>query len=250
VVLPDLHLAGEKVPVLLKTLEEPAASTVYLALAEFVPPELVTIASRCVLVEFGPLSEEQVTEALVAEGVPPGTAGPVAALAGGRLDRARLLARDPGTEARRRAWEEVPARLDGTGATIAVLAQELLEHLKASAEPLTARQEAEVARLAEQNARQFKAVPSRVAQSAARSGTQELEARHKREQRRQRADELRTGLAVLARAYRDRVAAGALPPPHGAEAVRLIDGLSADLAFNPGEQLAVQALLVRLDRLA
>jgi DNA polymerase-3 subunit delta' len=250
VVLPDLHLARDTVPALLKTIEEPPASTVFLALAEFVPPELVTIASRCVRVEFRPLTEEQLIDALVAEGVPPQRAAPIAALAGGRLDRARLLANDPGTEARRRAWEEVPARLDGTGATVAVLAQELLEHLRRSAEPLTARQEAEVALLAEQNARQLAAVPSRVAQNAARTGVQELGARHKREQRRQRTDELRTGLAVLARAYRDRVVAGALPGQHGAEAVGLIDGLSADLVFNAGEQLALQALLVRLDRLA
>ena len=42
---------------------------------------------------------------------------------------------------------------------------------------------------------------------------------------------------------------GALSPALAAEAVGLVDGLSADLAFNPGELLAVQALLLRLDRL-
>ena len=62
-------------------------------------------------------------------------------------------------------------------------------------------------------------------------------------------NKLRTGLAALAGAYRDRAASGALPPALAAEAVGLIDGLSADLAFNPGELLAVQALLLRLDRL-
>jgi DNA polymerase-3 subunit delta' len=174
---------------------------------------------------------------------------PIAALAGGRLDRARLLAKDPGAEARRRAWEEVPARLDGTGATVAVVAEELLAHLKRSAELLAARQGAEIARLLEQNTRELAAVPNRVAESAARTGVRELEERHRREQRRQRTDELRTGLAALARAYRDRVVAGALPPQLAAEAVGLIGGLSADLAYNPGDQLAVQALLVRLDRL-
>ena len=44
--------------------------------------------------------------------------------------------------------------------------------------------------------------------------------------------------------------AGTLGAPVAAEAVHLIDTLSADLAFNLGEQLALQALLVRLDRLA
>ncbi len=82
-----------------------------------------------------------------------------------------------------------------------------------------------------------------------RAGISEQDERHKREQRRQRTDELRSGLAALARAYRDRAVTGALPAPQAGQAVRLIDSLSADLAFNLGEQLAVQALLVRLDRL-
>ena len=54
-------------------------------------------------------------------------------LAGGRLDRARLLASDPEAVARRRSWETVPALLDGTGATAAQLAEELVELLKRSA---------------------------------------------------------------------------------------------------------------------
>ncbi len=44
--------------------------------------------------------------------------------------------------------------------------------------------------------------------------------------------------------------AGALPAGRAADAVALIDGLSADLAYNPGELLALEALLLRLDRLA
>ena len=210
----------------------------------------MTIASRCARVDFRALTEEQLAVALVGEGVPAERAASVAALAGGRLDRARLLAGDPDMEGRRRAWEELPARLDGSGATLAVLAEELLDHLKRSAGPLASRQEAERARLLANNSERIGTVPSKLAQSAMRAGVSELEERHKREQRRQRTDELRAGLAALARAYRDRAVAGTLSAQNAAEAVRLIDGLSADLAFNLGDQLAVQALLVRLDRLA
>ena len=142
-VLPDMHLARLNSPALLKTLEEPPASTVFLLLAEFVPPDMVTIASRCARVDFRSLTEAQLAGALVAEGVPTERAGSVAAVAGGRLDRARLLAGDQEMEARRRAWEEVPARLDGSGATVALLAEELLDHLKRSAAPLASRQEAD-----------------------------------------------------------------------------------------------------------
>lgn len=249
VMLPDLHLAREAVPALLKTFEEPPPSTVFVALAEFVPPELVTVASRCVRIDFRALSTEEIREALVGEGLSAERAAVVAGLAGGRLDRARLLASDPGAEARRRLWEAVPGRLDGSGATVAIVADELVEMLKRSAEPLVARQEAEAAALVRHNTDEVPSVPARLAQVASRAGARELEERHRREQRRQRTDELRTGLAALAGAYRDRAATGAVSPDRAGEAVRLIDALSADLAFNPGELLALQALLLRLDRL-
>jgi DNA polymerase-3 subunit delta' len=248
VVLPDLHLARDAVPALLKTIEEPPPHTVFIALAEFVPPELVTIASRCVRVEFRPLTDEEIAGALVADGARPERASLVATLAGGRLDRARLLASDEEAESRRRAWETLPARFDGSGATVALLAEELVDMLKRSANPLTVRQEAEVAKLVAANAVPGQTAPGR-AQGQAKAVARELEERHRREQRRQRTDELRTGLAALAGAYRDRAVSGTLPIGQVAEAVGLIDGLSADLAFNPGELLALQALLLRLDRL-
>jgi DNA polymerase-3 subunit delta' len=248
VVLPDLHLARDAVPALLKTIEEPPPHTVFIALAEFVPPELLTIASRCVRVEFRPLTDEEIAGALVADGVRPERASLVATLAGGRLDRARLLASDEEAESRRLAWETLPARFDGSGATVALLAEELVDMLKRSANPLTVRYEAEVAKLVAANAAPGQTAPGR-AQSQTKAVARELEERHRREQRRQRTDELRTGLAALARAYRDRAVSGALPIGQVAEAVALIDGLAADLAFNPGELLALQALLLRLDRL-
>ncbi len=248
VVLPDLHLARDAVPALLKTIEEPPPHTVFIALADFVPAELVTIASRCVRVEFRPLTDQEIAGALVADGVPGQRASLVATLAGGRLDRARLLASDEEAQSRRRAWEALPARFDGSGATVALLAEELVDMLKRSANPLTLRQEAEVSKLLEANTVPGQKAPGR-SQGLAKAVARELEERHRREQRRQRTDELRTGLAALAGAYRDRVVSGALPISHVSEAVALIDGLSSDLAFNPGELLALQALLLRLDRL-
>ena len=52
VILHDFHLVEHAGPALLKTIEEPPAPTVFVILADYVPPELVTIASRCVRVEF------------------------------------------------------------------------------------------------------------------------------------------------------------------------------------------------------
>lgn len=248
VVLPEVHLARDAAPALLKTIEEPSGHTVFVVLADFVPAELVTIASRCVVIEFPPLSEDRVVATLVSQGVERAGAEQAARLAGGRLDRARLLAEDPGALARYEAWRSVPGRLDGSGATIASLVQELLALLEESATPLLARQAGEMEQLVSGNTAAVGKAPTAVARSASKLGTADLEARHKREQRRQRTDELRAGLAALAGAYRDRAVSGAVVAGAAAEAVRLIDGFSADLAYNPGEQLGLQALLVRLER--
>jgi len=248
IVLPEFHLAREAVPALLKTIEEPPASTVFIILAEFVPPELITIASRCVRVDFRPFTSEQIINILIAEGLTRPRAASIAGMANGRLDRARLLATDPEAESRWRSWAAVPGRLDGTGLVAATIAEELAELLKRSVGPLSARQDEEMKALVERNSQQM-SMTVKLAPSLARQGVKELEETHKREQRRQRTDELRTGLAALAGAYRDRAAAGTMDAGLAVRAVGLIDQLSADLVFNPGELLALQALLVRLGRL-
>src|SRR5205085_11154850 len=121
----DFHLVKEAAPKLLKTIEEPPVSTVFVILAEDVPRELVTIASRCVRIDFRPLPTDEIVAALVGADVDPALASEVAAAAGGNLDRARLLASDPDFHARRQAWLDVPARIDGTGAVAAIVAGEL-----------------------------------------------------------------------------------------------------------------------------
>jgi len=105
---------------------------------------------------------------------------------------------DAGFARRQDLWAAVPERLDGHGATVSVLAADLIASVEGVLEPLRARQADEVERLDEQ----AKAQGGRVRKK-------DLEDRHRREQRRARMDELRAGLAVLARSYRDRLATGA-----------------------------------------
>ena len=236
-VIPEFHLAQDAVPALLKVVEEPPPSTVFVILADHVSPELVTIASRCVRIDFGPLPVERLVETLVRDGVDPEVAADVAGASGGRLDRARLLASDPGFAARRAAWQSVPSRLDGSGATVAVLAAELVDVLgSAAVAPLVSRHAAEAAELEE-----------RVKRSGERgAGRKVLADRHKRELRRLRTDELRYGLALLAGSYRDALV------ERRVDAVAALAGLDAlqkaaqALLHNPGEALLLQALLVRL----
>jgi DNA polymerase-3 subunit delta' len=234
-VLVDFHLVQQQAPILLKTIEEPPESTVFVVLAEDVPRELVTIASRCVRIDFGAVPAERIAAALEAGGADPVLAAEVARAAIGRMDRARLLLTDADFAARRDAWRTVPRRLDGSGATAAVVADELLAHVKAAEEPLVARHQAELAALEE-----------RVRVSGERgSGRRQLDERHRRERRRLRTDELRFGLATLLTVYRDALA-GSGDARGCLDAITAIEAANRELLRNPNETLMLQALLVRL----
>ena len=168
--LSDFHLVKEAGPALLKTIEEPPPSTVFVITAEFIPPELVTIASRCVVIEFRPLTLEGVAAALQAGGVEVGLALELATAADGRLDRARLLAGDPEFGVRRRAWQAVPERLDGNGATAVAIAGQLVAHLERSVAPLRTRHEAEVAELDARLARANEVTGGKAGKRPAKTG--------------------------------------------------------------------------------
>lgn len=234
-VLDELHLVEDAGPVLLKTIEEPPPTTVFIGLADFVPPELVTIASRCIVVDIGPIAEAVIEEVLITGGADAETAATAAAASGGSLDRARLLVTDPGLVARMKTWAAVPARLDGTGAAAAAIVAELIAMVDVvEAELLRERHAEEVAELD----RRAKELGERGI------GRDELERRHRRERRRLRTDELRLGLATIAGTYRHALAGH--DARQAIDAIGVLDEAAADLTRNPNEVLLLQALLVRL----
>jgi DNA polymerase-3 subunit delta' len=205
-----------------------------------VPPALVTIASRCLEVPFVPFGRATIESLLVAEGATSELAAGVASAAGGRLDRARLLVRDPGFASRQERWRRALDRLTGTGASVAVLVGELL----ASLEEVVAVQK-------ELHAAEMSAAVAAAKELGERGvpGRQLIEDRHKREQRRVRTEELRAGLASLALACRAR-----LGPEPTARELRLlaqrsaaVDAAAAELVRNPNEALLLEALLLELD---
>lgn len=221
---------------LLKAIEEPSASTVFVLVATEVEPELATIASRCVIIEVRPLPTDVIAERLRIEGVEPDIASSCALAAGGDLDRARTLAIDDRLSSRHRAWRDAPARLDGTGHAAATLVAELGVMVDDALAPLRERQVQESAALTEE-----------IEQYGLRGGParREMESRHKREVRRFRTAELRFGLATMAGAYRDAIAV-AVRPAALVDALRRIDEAAVKLARYPNETLLLQALLARL----
>lgn len=233
-------VAPAQVPMVLKTIEEPPASTIFILLAETLPAHFVTIASRCVRIEFAPLTDADIAGALVAGGTSAERAAEVTMAAGGRLDRARLLAGDDGFVARRAAWLAVPSRLDGSGAAVAVLVEELDLLVEPVLVPLRQRQLAEI--------EAQKLVAETTGERLTKGDTKALEDKHKREIRRLRVDELRSGFTALTSLYRDRLVLGG--PPHvlrdTMRAMEAVVKANEMLIRNPNETLLLQDLFLRL----
>lgn len=238
-ILEEFHLIDEvAAAMLLKVVEEPPPSTTFVILADQLPNELVTIASRCVRVPFRPLDDAEIEAALVAEGADPARARLAARAAGHSIDRARVLVTDPDVEHRRATFAGIPRRLDGSGHVVAVIVEEVLGLIDRSLEPLKQR-----------HADEREQLEARVAALGERgSGRKALEDRHKREVRRYRTDELRAGLAAIASTYRDVLVdhADTRRPEAFVHAVERIHEAIEALDLNVNEALLLQALLLEL----
>ena len=237
-VLPRFDSAG---PVawsrMLKVLEEPPPSTVWVLLADDAPAEMATITSRCAVVPLDPVPSSLVAARLVADGHPEAAADAAAAAAAGDLVLARLLVGDERLALRCQAWARVPEQLDGTGHVVWRLVAELraavddaLEHVKGRFDAA----EADLAARAEEL-------------GLPKSRLKELADSNKRQLRRARTAELRLGLATLAGRYRDGLTAPDADRAALVAAVAAIDAAyEALLVRNANEALQLQALLLCL----
>ena len=236
VIIHEVHLMRDSAAVrLLKTIEEPADRIVFILLADHLVPSLATINSRCVVVHFAPLADDVVADALTRDGIEPATAHVAAHMAAGNLPRARLLAHDPRAIARQEAFASVPHRLDGTGHTVAQLVDELFSHIDDAIAPLTEQHERELSQLEE-----------RVALTGERgSGRKALQDRHKRQIRKFKTDELRSGLAVIAATYRNALIEDTHDSVTVSASIQRIHKTMAALGLNTNEELAIQALLLQ-----
>ena len=207
--LHDFHLlTAEAAARLLKSIEEPPPSTTFLVLADFVPPELITIASRCVRIDFRSIPDRRAGRAAAS----PRACADVRST----TSWPRPAATSPGPASSpptptssnaARAFAAVPAaarrhRRDGRWRRSTTCSPASRPPPRRS----PTRHAAEVAEL-----------EARIERFGERgSGRKALEERHKRELRRHRTDELRSGLGVLAGAYRDILVSGVGAAPPGA----------------------------------
>ncbi len=216
---------------LLKPIEEPPSRTRFVLLAEDVPPEHVTIASRSTIIDFPAVPPSVIEAALVAQGISAEAARTAAVASGGDVGRAELLVGDEAFAARRDLWWGAPDRLDGSGYAVSELAHEIRDAIAAAQGPLEVRHQ-----------RELEAMDETESLTGTRgSGRKTMEARHRREARLQRADEWRMGLATLAQRYREPLGAGG-----GTAEFEVLNDAAQALIRNPNEDVWLHALLLSL----
>ena len=247
------RLNPESSNTLLKSIEEPPPRTIIILVAESAAELLDTIRSRCQQIDFGALGTDMLLTELDRRAVPEARARLAAALAGGRLDRAVALSGP--LAGLRDAFVDVPARVDGTGATTLALATGLSEVVKDTLAGLEGDQGTELEELeAEIERRQY-------APRTATAMRKRVTDRQKREGRRARVDAVLEGITAIESVYRDALAEGVAPlnrdrdritvsPVAAAAALDACREARDAFEFNPSEGLLLERLVFHLPAVA
>ena len=226
---------------LLKTIEEPSASTVFVLVTESEDDLPDTVASRCRTVVFGRVPEEEVIDGLVALGIEPERAEQAARISGGRPGLAVALATRPEVAEFRHLWLSVPMRLPSNPGDAYVLAEAAVDACEPLLTAIKDRQHAELSTY----------------ESEGGEG-RTLRNRHDRELKHASAALYVSGLEILAGFYRDVAAAqfggvvrnpdlssamltAVAPPAAVANAHRVLETIES-LQANQRPQLALAAL--------
>lgn len=209
VIVHEVHLMRDSAAArLLKTIEEPSEKVIFILLADQLVPSLATINSRCVVVQF------------VANNV----------------YRERHLANDPHFAHRQEAFAQIPYKLDGSGATVTQVVDEIFELIEQATAPLIAEQKKELDDL-----------EARVSLTGERgSGRKALQDRHKRQLRKFNTDELRSGLSTVAGTYHALIVSETQYPdePKYHDAIHRIHKAMGSLSLNVNEELLLQSLFL------
>ncbi|ORV08438.1 DNA polymerase III subunit delta' [Mycobacterium celatum] len=240
---------------LLKVVEEPPPSTVFLLCAPSVDPEdiAITLRSRCRHVALVTPSAAAIAQVLVeADGLDADTANWAASVSGGHVGRARRLATDP--EARERRQQALGlARDAATPSRAYAAAEELVAAAEAEAMVLTAgRDEAETEELRTALGAGGTGKGTASALRGATGAIKDLERRQKSRQTRASRDALDRALIDLATYFRD-----ALLVSSGARSVQanhpdMAERVAAMAAHAPPERLlrCIEAVLECREALA
>lgn len=240
---------------LLKVVEEPPPSTVFLLCAPSVDPEdiAITLRSRCRHVALVTPSVEAITQVLIdSDGLSPQEASWAAAVSGGHVGRARRLATD--TQARERRQRALGlARDAATPSRAYAAAEELVATAEAEAKSLTEnRNEAEAEELKTALGAGGTGKGTAGALRGATGAIRELEKRQKSRQTRASRDALDRALIDLATYFRDALLVSSGAGTVQANHPDMADKVSAMAAHASPEKLlrCIEAVLACREALA
>ncbi|HZU48598.1 MAG TPA: DNA polymerase III subunit delta' [Mycobacterium sp.] len=226
---------------LLKVVEEPPPSTVFLLCAPSVDPEdiAITLRSRCRHVALVTPSAEAIAQVLVdGDGLDADTATWAASVSGGHVGRARRLATDPEARQRRQRALEL-ARDAATPSRAYAAVEELVAAAEAEAYELTAgRAEAETEELRTALGAGGTGKGTAATLRGATGAIRDLERRQKSRQTRASRDALDRALIDLATYFRDALMLAA-----GADTVRANHPDMADRAAAMAAHASPERLL-------
>jgi DNA polymerase-3 subunit delta' len=226
---------------LLKVVEEPPPSTVFLLCAPSVDPEdiAITLRSRCRHVALVTPSAGAIAQVLVdGDGLDAETARWAASVSGGHVGRARRLATDPEARQRRQRALEL-ARDAATPSRAYAAAEELVAAAEAEAYELTAgRAEAETEELRTALGAGGTGKGTAATLRGATGAIRDLERRQKSRQTRASRDALDRALIDLATYFRDALTVAA-----GADTVRAYHPDMADRAAAMAAHASPERLL-------
>ncbi len=243
---------------LLKVVEEPPPSTVFLLCAPSVDPEdiAITLRSRCRHVALVTPPTEAIARVLVdSDGLTPETAAWAASVSGGHVGRARRLATDPEARARRERSLTL-VRDAATPARAYAAAEELVAAAEAEAVVLTAdRAVAETEELRTALGAGGTGKGTAGAMRGAAGAIKDLERRQKSRQTRASRDALDRALIDLATYFRDALMASASGGSAGAVRANhpdMADRVAALAAHAPPDRLlrCIEAVLECREALA
>ena len=131
---------------LLKSIEEPIASTTFVLVADSEDDLPPTVASRCRTIVFGRVSEADIAAGLMELGIDADSAHEAARISGGRPGLAVALAREPRVASFRDVWLSVPERLTDHPGDAYRIASDVMNATEPLLEAVKERQGAEVHR--------------------------------------------------------------------------------------------------------
>ncbi len=139
-------LNQEAANALLKTIEEPIATTAFVLVADSEDDLPATVPSRCRTIVFGRVPESDIAAGLIELGVDAEAAESAARISGGRPGLAVALAREPRVGAFRDTWLSVPDRLTDHPGDAYRITSDVIDATEPLLEAVKTRQQAEIER--------------------------------------------------------------------------------------------------------